>query len=127
VNDTLPTGFTVSEREKKLAIDKLREEISIHGINEKWIIDKLKKMAANVNNRHAMESIKVLARVAGIELNQPRVLGDGGGMVALFQQVNQGTIQQQRRQEIPNLRTLRKAIKIAKDTAVEAEVEIVAR
>ena len=127
LNNTLQEGFTVSAREKALAVEKLQTEIATHGITEEWIVTKLKRMGGDINNRHAMEAIKVLARIAGIELNQPRVQGAGGG-IALFQQINQGgnTIQQQRRNagEIPNLKSLRKIIETAKQGAETVEVEI---
>lgn len=101
---------SLTPRMRMIVKDRLNEIAEDHGIDADWIIGKLKKEAENMRSRGAdrIEAIKLLARTRGAELerqthqvtmNQP-----------LFQQINGGTIQEQRRIQKPPSRKELKGI-----------------
>lgn len=61
---------SVSKRVEMLILSKIRDEMKDQGIDEEWIIDRLKSEATNKKNRGAdrLQAVTMLARAGGVEI-----------------------------------------------------------
>ena len=122
INGTFPYGkYSLTRRTRMLAIEKLAKASADHGVTEEWIIKHLHKWVES-GNRHALEALKALARVSGIELNQQKI--ENNNNVALFAQFNQlNTIQDDRRNriDIPTSNGLKEIVDTVKAEVIKDE------
>lgn len=98
----------VTDRLRRMIIDKLREALNESGVDEKWITDRLMAEADNMKNRGSerISAIQIIARIHGIETEKM----DNKGYIQNNTQVNftgQKTIQDMRREELPNMSLLK--------------------
>lgn len=109
LNGTL-NGKQISKRIKMLVLERMQEEADRHGVTEEYVIGRLKHWA-DTDNRHALEALKTLARIKGVELNQQTDKGNDKP-VGIFTQINNyGTIQDQRRAAaLPRLKELKEIV-----------------
>jgi hypothetical protein len=123
LRDSYPKDKTPSKRILMLTMDKLKEQISRHGITEEWAVKHLKQWVES-GNRHAYQALTALMRIEGIELNQQT--GETGNKPApLFQQFNQNiTIQDARRQEaLPSPSEIRSFVRMTQPEEAEVIAE----
>lgn len=101
----------VTLRTKMLVLEKLAEETARHGVTEEYIVGRLKHWSDG-DGKHALDSLKTLARAAGVELNQETKKGPEK-VIGIFQQINNnaGTIQDSRRRDvIPHMKEIREIV-----------------
>lgn len=117
VENRFPRNRTLPKRCRLIVLNKLQEKMDAMGIDESYIIEKLKKEADNVRNRGAdrLEAIKILARIGGVEVGGLNTAQNKPP--ALFAQFNINTIQDQRRSSgvscLPDTKQLAEVIDVA--------------
>lgn len=121
INGTL-NGKPITKRIKMLVLEKLADQADEHGVTEEYVVSRLKHWS-DTDNRHALEALKTLCRIKGIELNQQTDKG-ADKPLGLFAQINGNvTIQQARRIEsLPDAREIKSMIAQA-GTPQEIEFE----
>lgn len=127
ISKQLPSTYPLSKRCRMLIIDKMQDTMKESGIDEKYIVSKLKKEVDSNKNRGAdrIEAIKLLARIGGVEIGGMNTLPQKN--TPLFAQFNTFTIQDHRRNmiDIPNRRELEKVIEISVEDSQQIQsVEI---
>jgi len=80
----------LTPREILLALSKMQDKMTLHGINEEWIVNHLIEEADRERNRgvERLEAIKILARIGGQEIDKPAMNALPQGKTPLFLQFN---------------------------------------
>lgn len=88
----------LTPRIKMIIKDRIEEMLGNYKVDADFIVSKLVREADNMRGRGTdrIEAIKILARMSGVELEK-QAKSDNGGMAPLFFQMNNFTIQEQRR------------------------------
>lgn len=125
IENKFPRNRTLPKRCRLIVLTKLQEKMVSMGIDENYIVEKLKKEVDNTHNRGAdrLEAIKILARIGGVEVGGLNTAQNKPP--ALFAQFNFNTIQDQRRNSgmvsLPDTKQLAEVIDVATEDVKTGE------
>jgi len=117
----------ISDRVRVMLLSTIQEECKNKGIDETWVVDRLISEADNQKNRgiERIEAVKIIARLNGIEPERqdPRFVQNNNYLGVQ----NNLSLQDQRRQSVPVLETLRATVELlrSRDQDIPKELEVI--